>query len=113
MPKRRIGRHPRRLSPAVRAHLRVVREQQPDPTDTPDTRLLDAIFPDGWRLSETEGRGPSPDVNPYAPVFGDTWVAGVDHSCASCPRWIRNGDEVTMIDGEPNCAACTEEARRG
>lgn len=121
MPKRRVRQTgQRRLGRGSRSRLRLVREldaqvaaSAADPTpiqpDSPESRLLDALFPEGWR----QPGGPDSSADSYAPVFGDTWIAADYGPCFSCADGIHPGQEVTLIDGEPNCPSCTEEARRG
>lgn len=109
MPKRRVGRgtHPRRLgSPAARAHLRLVREQNLQ------QEAEAAGLPVGTYTYDTACDADVIDLNP-PPVFGETFVAASAIRCASCPVEMADGDEGTYIDGEPNCPECTQEARRG
>lgn len=113
MPKRRTRQAgQRRLGRRSRAHLRLVRE-------------LKAELPYETALRETAARHAAimaPDLPELAtvtelnppPVFGDTIVlASSRMRCPSCDFEVYEGAEVTYIDGELNCAECTEEARRG
>lgn len=103
MPKRRISRGARRLGPAARSHLRLIRELQPDELQIVEHAMLTTHDIDEQAAQVVE-------LNP-PPIFGDTIVLAQTTACTSCPTEITEGAEGTYIDGELNCSECTWEAR--